>query len=153
MDVSTRHWSLPEPLFDPEDYILLPRHGIARGFKASKENVVGLIVALHRFADRKWPEHDDLAARIAMSLRDVLAPDEAVSVNASSVWGGHSVELSFSLSAQAELLYGSLREGEPAIEIDPTGLDSGLVTIATNKLSETEFNALVQRVTMILDSM
>ena len=55
MDLRPQAFSAPE--FFPEGPPAhVPRHGIGRGFKASKENIAGLLVALDRFC------HADLAA-------------------------------------------------------------------------------------------
>jgi L-seryl-tRNA(Ser) seleniumtransferase len=50
MDVSTATWSPPD-LIDRTKLTGVPHHGIGRGFKAGKEEIVGLLVALERFVD------------------------------------------------------------------------------------------------------
>jgi L-seryl-tRNA(Ser) seleniumtransferase len=49
MDVPPATWSPPE-LIDPKAMKGIPHHGLGRGFKAGKEEIVGLLVALERFA-------------------------------------------------------------------------------------------------------
>lgn len=51
MDVSPALW-LPPSLIAPERVPAPPHHGIGRGFKVGKEEIVGLIVALENFAAR-----------------------------------------------------------------------------------------------------
>jgi L-seryl-tRNA(Ser) seleniumtransferase len=74
MDVSPATWAPPD-LIDTQKMKGIPHHGLGRGFKAGKEEIVGLLVALERFAAA-----DDEAAnaaleerlqRIARSLGDV----------------------------------------------------------------------------------
>jgi len=48
MDVSPATWSPPD-LIDRTKLTGVPHHGIGRGFKAGKEEIVGLLVALERF--------------------------------------------------------------------------------------------------------
>ena len=48
MDVSPATWSPPD-LIDRSKLTGVPHHGIGRGFKAGKEEIVGLLVALERF--------------------------------------------------------------------------------------------------------
>jgi L-seryl-tRNA(Ser) seleniumtransferase len=49
MDVPPATWSPPE-LIDLKAMKGIPHHGLGRGFKAGKEEIVGLLVALERFA-------------------------------------------------------------------------------------------------------
>jgi L-seryl-tRNA(Ser) seleniumtransferase len=63
MDVSPATWSAPD-LIDREAMKGIPHHGLGRGFKAGKEEIVGLLVALERFAAA-----DDEAANAAMERR------------------------------------------------------------------------------------
>jgi D-glucosaminate-6-phosphate ammonia-lyase len=61
MDVRQESFMAPPAFFANQPPSALPRHGLGRGFKASKEAIVGLIVALERFTAR-----DEAAAREAM---------------------------------------------------------------------------------------
>ena len=63
MDVSPATWSPPE-LIDRAAMKGIPHHGLGRGFKAGKEEIVGLVVALERFAAA-----DDEAANAALEKR------------------------------------------------------------------------------------
>jgi L-seryl-tRNA(Ser) seleniumtransferase len=63
MDVSPETWSPPE-LIDREAMKGVPHHGLGRGFKAGKEEIVGLLVALERFAAA-----DDEASNAALEKR------------------------------------------------------------------------------------
>jgi L-seryl-tRNA(Ser) seleniumtransferase len=63
MDVVPQRWSAPD--FVNRDRVAAPpHHGIGRGFKVGKEEIVGLLVALERFAAT-----DDLARLQAMEVR------------------------------------------------------------------------------------
>ena len=63
MDVSPSTWTPPD-LIDTEKMKGVPHHGLGRGFKAGKEEIVGLLVALERFAAA-----DDEAANAALETR------------------------------------------------------------------------------------
>jgi L-seryl-tRNA(Ser) seleniumtransferase len=63
MDVSPSTWTPPD-LIDTEKMKGVPHHGLGRGFKAGKEEIVGLLVALERFAAA-----DDEAANAALEQR------------------------------------------------------------------------------------
>jgi L-seryl-tRNA(Ser) seleniumtransferase len=51
MDVATETWSPPPSLISREALRGIPHHGVGRGFKVGKEEIVGLIVALQRFVE------------------------------------------------------------------------------------------------------
>lgn len=63
MDVSPETWNPPE-IVDRKKLAGIPHHGLGRGFKAGKEEIVGLLVALERFAGA-----DDEAANAALEKR------------------------------------------------------------------------------------
>jgi D-glucosaminate-6-phosphate ammonia-lyase len=63
MDVAPETWNAPE-LVDRQALKGIPHHGIGRGFKAGKEEIVGLLVALERFAAT-----DDVAVNAALESR------------------------------------------------------------------------------------
>jgi D-glucosaminate-6-phosphate ammonia-lyase len=63
MDVSPATWSPPD-LIDLQAMKGIPHHGLGRGFKAGKEEIVGLLVALERYAAA-----DDEASNTALEKR------------------------------------------------------------------------------------
>jgi L-seryl-tRNA(Ser) seleniumtransferase len=63
MDVSPATWTPPD-LVDTGKMKGVPHHGLGRGFKAGKEEIVGLLAALERFAAA-----DDEAANAALEKR------------------------------------------------------------------------------------
>ncbi len=63
MDVSPETWSPPK-LIDRANLRGVPHHGIGRGFKAGKEEIVGLLMALDRFVNA-----DDARANAALEAR------------------------------------------------------------------------------------
>ena len=63
MDVSPDTWTPPK-LVDRANLRGVPHHGIGRGFKAGKEEIVGLLAALERFVSA-----DDDAANAALEAR------------------------------------------------------------------------------------
>jgi L-seryl-tRNA(Ser) seleniumtransferase len=63
MDVAPDTWTPPK-LIDRANLRGVPHHGIGRGFKAGKEEIVGLLTALDRFA-----KADDAVANAALEAR------------------------------------------------------------------------------------
>jgi L-seryl-tRNA(Ser) seleniumtransferase len=52
MDVTPEVWSVPRELLDVEAMPFVPRQGIGRGYKAGKEEIMGLVTALRLFQQR-----------------------------------------------------------------------------------------------------
>lgn len=71
MDVAPETWSPPD-LIDRAALKGVPHHGLGRGFKAGKEEIVGLLVALERFAaaddEATNAQREARLARIAAGL-------------------------------------------------------------------------------------
>lgn len=63
MDIRAEAWT-PPPLLQPIIKGAAPPHGIGRGFKAGKEEIIGLLVALERFASA-----DEAAETAALEAR------------------------------------------------------------------------------------
>jgi len=85
MDVAPQTWSPPK-LVDRARLRGVPHHGIGRGFKAGKEEIVGLLAALDRFVTA-----DDTAdnARLEVRLKAIAArlPASAVTLIPAAVTG------------------------------------------------------------------
>jgi seryl-tRNA(Sec) selenium transferase len=52
MDVTPEVWQIPRELLDVEAMPFIPRQGIGRGYKAGKEEIIGLVTALRLFQQR-----------------------------------------------------------------------------------------------------
>ena len=63
MDVTPDVWSVPRELLDVEAMPFIPRQGIGRGYKAGKEEIVGLITALRLFVQRDHTAEREACAR------------------------------------------------------------------------------------------
>jgi D-glucosaminate-6-phosphate ammonia-lyase len=68
-------WDPPPELIDRQKMPILPRQGIGRGFKVSKEEIIALLTALRLFAADEYADQTaayySLLKRIATSLHDV----------------------------------------------------------------------------------
>ena len=67
MDVAPETWTPPESLIPRQDFHGIPHHGLGRGFKAGKEEIVGLIVALQRYV-RMDPHAENMAWERQLAL-------------------------------------------------------------------------------------
>lgn len=80
MDVPLRSFVPPAAFFGNHRPTALPRHGIGRGFKASKEAIVGLMVALDDFLARDEASAEaDMRSRLER-LKDRIAGPAGISI-------------------------------------------------------------------------
>lgn len=69
MDVTPSVWPVPKDLLDVEAMPFIPRQGIGRGYKAGKEEIVGLITALRLYVQR---DHEAERARCQAELEALV---------------------------------------------------------------------------------
>ncbi len=63
MDVTPEVWQIPRELLDVEAMPFIPRQGIGRGYKAGKEEIMGLVTALRLFLQRDHAAERETCAR------------------------------------------------------------------------------------------
>lgn len=78
MDDHAELWEPPSDLIDKQKLLGLPRHGIGRGFKVSKEQIVALLTALRLFAAGGY---DDLVAACRPRLERIAAALQGLPVS------------------------------------------------------------------------
>lgn len=73
MDVAPETWDPPRELLSPDLVERFPHHGLGRGFKVDKESIIGLVVALERFArsdiDAEIKAKEGQLARLVEALK------------------------------------------------------------------------------------
>jgi len=129
MDVNASTWSAP-PLVDRAALAGIPHHGIGRGFKVGKEEIVGLLVALERFVAR---DEVAVAARLAQRLEQIastLASQSALSTRLVGA-GEHSPVplLEVHVGSSALALSQRLQQGDPPVHMGERLLDAGILVI------------------------
>jgi D-glucosaminate-6-phosphate ammonia-lyase len=125
MDVSPDTWTPPK-LVDRANLRGVPHHGIGRGFKAGKEEIVGLLMALDRFV-----KADDAAANAALEarLRAIAAELKGLDVKLvpASVTGRVPVlEIAF---ADALGVSARLQKGDPPVHLSERHAARGVLTV------------------------
>lgn len=151
LDMDLEGANLPEDseLFPREEFgDRLPRHGIGRGFKVSKEAIVGLLVALESFVAGDWREEarrkGEFAGRVAQVARDAGVTTRDYGS------GFPRVELTFAEPADARRVARELAAGAPPVIVEETDLAAGLLTIDTIGLDEAEEALLLRRLSAAL---
>ncbi|WP_254533987.1 aminotransferase class V-fold PLP-dependent enzyme [Natrinema gelatinilyticum] len=155
MDAVEGTWDPPASLVDVDSLPGVPRHGIGRGFKVGKEELVGFVRALESYVDedeaaclKGW---DDRARWIGRALDEETALEiayrnegdptavtrVAVTVDEATV-GGSTVDL-----------VGRLRRESPRIFVGDHDVTAGVFTVDPRGLTDDEAEYLVERIVAV----
>jgi L-seryl-tRNA(Ser) seleniumtransferase len=157
MDVSPETWTPPESFIPRQALRGIPHHGIGRGFKVSKEGIVGLIVALERFVRLDFKR--ELAAQEAqleVIKRGLtgLAYVDARLRPAQETGSTPLLEFSFdemALGRTAFTLSRALQDGEPPVHLGERNASRGVLTVDASGLRPGDETALVSSLRALLD--
>jgi L-seryl-tRNA(Ser) seleniumtransferase len=125
MDVSPETWR-PPGLIDRANLRGVPHHGIGRGFKAGKEEIVGLLTALDRFVSA-----DDAAANVVLEarLRDIAAQLGGAKVRlVPAVETGRAPVLEIAMP-DALSVSARLQRGDPPVHLSERHAARGVLTL------------------------
>jgi L-seryl-tRNA(Ser) seleniumtransferase len=151
MDDHPRIWDPPVEFIDPEMVSGMPRHGIGRSMKVSKEAICALLAALDEFVStdpaeqlarwRDWLEQiNNSLVRSSASCQLVESPDGQQPPRLEiHVAGGDAFELCR-----------ALRAGSPPIYVGHGRLDEGILVINPVSLTEDEVPLLGGRLMKLL---
>jgi D-glucosaminate-6-phosphate ammonia-lyase len=145
MDVSPATWSAPE-LIDVAAMKGVPHHGLGRGFKAGKEEIIGLVVALERFAAA-----DDEASNAALEKRlqriakEVQAPSKLLSARETGKVPQLHVTVKDPLEASRRL-----QAGEPPVHLSERFAAQGILIVDPQALRPDDDAALAAALRKVL---
>ncbi len=125
MDVSPETWR-PPGLIDRANLRGVPHHGIGRGFKAGKEEIVGLLTALDRFV-----KADDAAANAALEarLRDIAGQLDGAKLRlVTAAETGRAPVLEIALP-DALAVSARLQRGDPPVHLSERHTARGVLTL------------------------
>ena len=148
MDEHFSLWEPPQPLLDKTELPGLPRHGIGRALKVSKENIAGLLVALELFATGHY---DQQLSEFGSWLQDIAGQMSGLPVNCQIDQTGHCLpKLTVQLttphaSEDAFRVCSRLRLGEPPIFVGHGELQQGTLVIQPLCLNAERAATLGQR--------
>jgi len=136
MDVEPSRWAAPD-FVDRARVPVPPHHGIGRAFKVGKEEIVGLIVALERFAAR-----DEVAVMAALGKRlDAIVA--ALRSRKTQILKGRvpvlQIEATDGPAAAARLL-----AGDPPVHVAERDLARGLLTIDLQAVRPADDGLLIE---------
>lgn len=150
MDDHGELWDPPENLIDRSQFNGIPRHGIGRGFKVSKEEIVALLTALDLFASGAWDQHLTDYRRWLQSVADALADVNAEchlrEPSLPEQWPTLEIQIDEKAGGRtATDICRSLRAGSPQVYVGHGQLHAGYLTINPVCLTEESVGQLIRR--------
>ena len=157
MDAVQEVWTAPRELLGVERMPYMPRQGIGRGYKAGKEEIVGLITALRLFVVRDHAAEMAVCTQRIQAIVDGLADVDHVTAtvvppeeNGSAF---HFARIQINREALDMSGYDfilALKNGVPSIHPMERELEKGAVGIHPFGLQEGDDLAIVRRIKEIV---
>lgn len=152
MDVTFETWNPPPGLIPKDKLAGAPRHGIGRGYKAGREQIVGLIVALRLFTEeRAQADHARWLALLQTVERGIQQCGKATAmlVRAPQALGFPLLEIHLNEAALGFTAYelaARLKTGEPPIHIGERKIAQGCIGIHPVNLDEAATLTVLNRI-------
>jgi len=143
-------WEAPPELFDKAKLAGIPRHGIGRGMKVSKEEIVALLTALELFTSGAY-DADNAAMRakleeIARQLEGLPAACTILESDDGERWPLLNIDLEEArLDRSAKEISRRLRAGDPPIYVGQGKLAEGALTINPLLLIDDQHREIARR--------
>jgi len=156
MDVAPETWRPPESLIPREALRGIPHHGLGRGCKVGKEDIIGLVVALQRFVKSDVPA--ELAAQerqLAVLAERLAAGRVRTRVLPATETGRFPLlevlldEAALGRSAWAVSL--ELQAGDPPVHLNERRAAEGILTVNPAALQQGEEAILAARLLAVLE--
>ncbi len=156
MDVAPETWNPPATLVPRERLRGLPHHGLGRGFKVGKEEIVGLIVALQRYVASdptvELVRAERLLSSIAGRLRGV--PHATVRLLTAAETGRlPRLEVSLdqaALGRSASAVSLALQAGDPPVHLSERRATAGVLTVHPEGLRDGDGEIVAARLLSVL---
>ena len=153
MDEFFEIWNPPSDLIPKDTLPGIPRHGIGRGFKVSKENVIGLLTALKLFVEdayvSTYGEQRQFLEYISSSI-----DDETINTKIHEpIEGSPILTISINLNLHKKSAFdisNELKNGSPGIFVQEVGLEQGVITIHPLNLNEERTKLVTERILKVI---
>ena len=150
MDDHYELWSPPESLIEHEHVPGIPRHGIGRGLKVSKEEIIALLTALDLFAtgayDAEIPRLRSYLETITAALNDLPVVCGITKPSSPDRWP--LLEISIDEKAAGRTAFEvckALRAGSPSAYVSHGKLSAGILVVNPLCLDDFGTEKLAQR--------
>ena len=154
MDDHPDLWSPPESFIDRSRMFGMPRHGIGRGMKVSKEAICALLAALQEFVSEAPSSKNVLfyqwLEQIQDSLSDVHVKSEIVQSTVPEVPPRLELTLKSQGSQDAFRICQQLRLGTPPVYVGHNKLEEGTLVINPTVLNEDQIAPLTDALIKVL---
>ena len=156
MDEHFNVWDVPDTLVPKARVQGIPRHGIGRGFKVSKEEIVGLLTALRLFSDTGYKADFERQRRfleyIADGLSGLPVEPRVVLPQQEGYPLLHLLLDSNKLGMNGFEVTGALRRGDPGVFCNERLLARDTLIIHPLNLDESQTESLTRRLREVLCS-
>lgn len=158
MDIVDGLWDPPSEFFEGSSPEGVPRHGVGRGMKVGREELVGLIRALETFVDENDTEIMAEWQDRAIEMADRLAELSDVSVEVTgtedpTAISSTVIEVTNSAAdLEAGELVRSLQNNDPSIYVGYAGGESDELTLNPMCLTDEEAKYVSERVISIVET-
>ena len=151
LDIFWEQWTPPASIVDKHRLTGAPQHGIGRPCKVGKETIVGLLVALRKFAAETDESRTRRFQPLVQRLHAALSGVDHARIQ---VTGGTVPKLELHLSRDiprtAMDLCIELERGDPSIHVDPSQARAGIVVFNPWCLREGDPEKIAARVKPLL---
>ncbi|MFQ5974478.1 MAG: aminotransferase class V-fold PLP-dependent enzyme, partial [Alphaproteobacteria bacterium] len=158
MDVAPETWEPPASLISRDALSGIPHHGLGRGFKVSKEEIVGLVVALERFVDlnpaAETDQHEAMLGAIEAHLSG--RPHVRITRLRAADTGRYPIlHLAFDedgLGRTAFSISRALQNGDPPVHLGEGRAFDGILTVDPSCLGAGDEIILAERLAKLLQA-
>ena len=152
LDVFYELWAPPMHFIDKTRLKGLPQHGIGRGCKVGKEEIVGLLTALRLFVEEDEVARHARWRALMQELADGLAdlPHARISLVDDGEVPLLALDLEPAAGVGALELMKRLEQGTPAVFADPAAVDQGRILLGPMSLKDGEPTRIAERLRGLL---
>ena len=143
MDDHPKLWTAPAEFFAADEVVGMPRHGIGRGFKVSKESIMAVMTALEKFLR---PEQSKLLNVWHDVLQRISTALHAAGVVAELIAHENQIprlNVKVNDDQDAFEVCQSLRNASPRVFVGHSRLDEGILVINAMAVRENEIEPLI----------
>ncbi|WP_417388249.1 aminotransferase class V-fold PLP-dependent enzyme [Gimesia sp.] len=156
MDDHGQLWDPPADLIDLTLFDGIPRHGIGRALKVSKEEIIALLTALELFSSGAYDAQNQEFRGWLEQIAEVLERENANAVcsleipDCNEKWPLLEIQIEEDKVGTAFDVCGKLRQGTPAVYVGHARLHEGFLTVNPFCLKADQVSVLAQRLCELL---
>ena len=147
-------WDPPESLIPKGMLTGIPRHGIGRGFKVGKEEIVGLLTALRMFADGEYAAETEqqrgLLEYIADGLSGLPVQPRIILPSGEGYPMLHLIINSQTVGKSGFEVSKELKSGDPGIFVNEKGLREDTLIVHPMNLNQSRTEIMTRRLREVL---